>query len=339
MSVTHTIKLIDLTDVAKRQLLRRCFTDSQSLRPDVSSQAVTEAAARTFATLAQNLRERRDRIGQAHDPQRVAHFLDRIVFCLFAEDSGLLPGGVFSAIVEEALRDRSALSDMLADLFGKMRTGKGVGIHYTDTATIMKIVEPVVLRPLEAEWKDVKAQIARLKTSAAKDQRYLKFRERLGAFRVLDPASGSGNFLYLALRHLKDFDRHILDEARTLGLTADPKGQRITPQSVLGIEINPYAAEQARVTVWIGELQWQHAVGVCGGSMLRFLSSNTCRAQSRRASARHCVAEPEPAGAEGQRRVGVAVHLALRIGDNVQGRRRDAQRSAGPSAQRVTNIA
>lgn len=99
------------------------------------------------------------------------------------------------------------------------------------------------------------------KGHAKKDTLYLGFRERLGAFRVLDPACGSGNFLYLALRHLKDFDRKVEQEAKTLGVTADPNGQRVTPKTVLGIEINPYAAELARVTVWIGELQWQMANG------------------------------------------------------------------------------
>lgn len=365
VSVTHTIRLADLNDAANRQLLRRCFTDPDSLKPQITAQAVTEEAARKFATLAQTLRDRNDRIGQKHDPRRVAHFLNRIVFCLFAEDSGLLPGNVFSAIVEEALRDRSALADMLADLFDKMRTGKGrfgtvaiphfngglfddddvldlnfpevqilgeatkldwksiepiifgtlfergldpakrkemaglfdaapppikasrkkkalpatsaalplrggataaqrslgkgVGIHYTDTATIMKIVEPVVLRPLREEWETVKAAIAKAKGTKKKDDLYLAFRDRLGAFRVLDPACGSGNFLYLALRHLKDFDKLVESDGKALGATADPQGQRITPKTVLGIEINPYAAELARVTVWIGELQWQMA--------------------------------------------------------------------------------
>jgi len=368
VSVTHTIRLGDLNDAAKRQLLRRCFTDPASLRPDLTPQHVTEEAARRFATLAQGLRERRDRLGRPHDARRVAHFLNKIVFCLFAEDSGLLPGNVFSAIVEEALRDKSNLSPLLADLFDKMRTGKGyfgtvkipwfngglfddddvlellfpevqtlgeamkldwasiepvifgtlfergldparrkemaglfdaaadakagkgrrkkaeaapppalplkggataaqrslgkgVGIHYTDTATIMKIVEPVVLRPLAAEWETVKAAIDKAKGTKKKDDLYLAFRERLGAFRVLDPACGSGNFLYLALRHLKDFDKKVEEDGKALGVTADPKGQRITPRTVLGIEINPYAAELARVTVWIGELQWQMANG------------------------------------------------------------------------------
>lgn len=364
VSVTHTVRLPDLNDVGKRQLLRQCFVEPQKLRPDLTPQHVTEEAARKFATLAQNLRERRDGHNRLHDARRVAHFLNKVVFCLFAEDAGLLPGNVFSAIVEQALRDKSSLSHLLADLFDKMQTGKGyfgtvkipwfngglfddddvlellfsevqtlgeamkldwasvepvifgtlfergldparrkemaglfdhapaprarsavrgggrpdaslalplrggataaqrslgkgVGIHYTDPATIMKIVEPVVLRPLVAEWDTVKAAIDKARGTKKKDDLYLGFRERLGAFRVLDPACGSGNFLYLALRHLKDFDRRVEEEGKALGVTADTKGQRITVETVLGIEINPYAAELARVTVWIGELQWQ----------------------------------------------------------------------------------
>jgi hypothetical protein len=68
VSVLHTIRLGELNDVAKRQLLRRCFTDPASLKPEITRQAVTEEAARKFATLAQNLRERRDRIGQQESP-------------------------------------------------------------------------------------------------------------------------------------------------------------------------------------------------------------------------------------------------------------------------------
>lgn len=104
VSVTHTIRLGELNDVSKRQLLRRCFTDPGSLEPDITPQAVTEEAARKFATLAQNLRERKDRIGQPHDARRVAHFLNKIVFCLFAEDAGLLPGNALSAVVEGRTR-------------------------------------------------------------------------------------------------------------------------------------------------------------------------------------------------------------------------------------------
>jgi hypothetical protein len=80
------------------------------------------------------------------------------------------------------------------------------------------------------------------------------FLERLRRFRVLDPACGSGNFLYIALRTLKDIELQVLIEAETLGI------QRVFPlvgpEAVVGLEKNAYAVELARVTVWIGEIQW-----------------------------------------------------------------------------------
>ena len=101
---------------------------------------------------------------------------------------------------------------------------KGVGIHYTDPATIMKIIDPVVIAPLRRAWDEVKAEIAghratrdaaksaaaRTRAEEAARAAWVAFRQRLGAFRVLDPACGSGNFLYLSLIHLKDFDLEVM---------------------------------------------------------------------------------------------------------------------------------
>ena len=76
---------------------------------------------------------------------------------------------------------------------------------------------------------------------------------------MLDPACGSGNFLYLALQALKDLEHRVQLEAEALGFQrAFPE---IGPANVKGIEINPYAAELARVSVWIGEIQWMRRNG------------------------------------------------------------------------------
>ncbi len=84
--------------------------------------------------------------------------------------------------------------------------------------------------------------------------------ESLKSYRVLDPACGSGNFLYLGLKCLKDIELKSHLEAAALGL--DRQNDLVTgPHNVLGIELNEYAAELARVTVWIGELQWRTAHG------------------------------------------------------------------------------
>ena len=103
------------------------------------------------------------------------------------------------------------------------------------------------------------------------------FPESLRNFRVLDPACGSGNFLYLALRTLKDIEHQIILEAEMLGLP--PQFPAVGPESVHGIEINPYAAELARVTVWIGEIQWmlEHGRSLSRNPVLRPLDTIECR--------------------------------------------------------------
>ncbi len=94
---------------------------------------------------------------------------------------------------------------------------------------------------------------------------------------MLDPACGSGNFLYLALLALKDIEHRVAIEAETLGLARE--FPRIGPEAVKGIEINPYAAELARVTVWIGEIQWMRRNGFDVGRnpILKPLDTIECR--------------------------------------------------------------
>ena len=148
-----------------------------------------------------------------------------------------------------------------------------LGAHYTDRDKIMRIIEPVVMRPLLAEWETVKAGIAAdLKRAEAArsraagtrrrgeaERRLRAFLEDLRIFTVLDPACGSGNFLYLALHALKDVEHRVQLEAEAMGLQrAFPA---VGPANVRGMEINAYAAELARVSVWIGEIQWMRRNG------------------------------------------------------------------------------
>jgi type II restriction/modification system DNA methylase subunit YeeA len=142
-----------------------------------------------------------------------------------------------------------------------------LGAHYTDQQSIMRIINPVIVEPLAAEWQAAKAIIAERialyekggkgsKTALQEAQAaFITYLEKLKNFRVLDPACGSGNFLYLALRVLKDLEHKANLEAEQLGLHRQVSIE-VSPANVLGIELNPYAAELARVTVWIGEIQW-----------------------------------------------------------------------------------
>ncbi len=130
-------------------------------------------------------------------------------------------------------------------------------MHYTDRDKIMQIVGPVIVEPLLAEWAEVKAQIADLVENAPKATKdkllvgpalaarnralgqaealHKAWLDRLCAFRVLDPACGSGNFLYIALLELKNIEHRTNLEAEALGLARELP--RIGPEAVMGIEM------------------------------------------------------------------------------------------------------
>jgi len=137
-----------------------------------------------------------------------------------------------------------------------------LGAHYTDTGTIAKLIDPLVREPLAAEWDKIRPQLAagqgkgpKSKEGKAARAAYQGFLLRLNHFRVLDPACGSGNFLYLALKALRDIEKRAHVDAQELGLGAELSMQT-GPHNILGLEINEFAAELARVTVWIGDIQW-----------------------------------------------------------------------------------
>ena len=325
------IRIEELVEDSKRQVLKWVFTDPLKLRPEKSTAAVTEEAARRFAGLAEAMRVR------GLDSNQVAHFLVQCLFCMFAEDEGLLPEKIFTSLLSSAKNDVAKAANRIASLFNGMRDPKGVygnddiewfngglfrqivvpaltigeleklraasanmdwraidptifgtlferglgrgraalGAHYTDTGTIAKLVDPLVRAPLLAEWQatrekivkrmaaagafdDVKAAAAEVKATAkakkdmerrftaAKAARtkalndagrlYAGFLLRLNKFRVLDPACGSGNFLYLALKALRDVEKRAQIEAQELGLQAETELQT-GPHNILGLEI------------------------------------------------------------------------------------------------------
>lgn len=344
------IRIEDLMDDGQRQILRWVFTDPHKLRPEKSTAAVTQEAAQRFAALADAMRQR------GLDSNRVAHFLVQCLFCMFAEDEGLLPAKIFTDLLAAAKNDASKAADRIGKLFKAMQHPRGeygnddiewfngglfknisipalttsdletlrsasanmdwraidptifgtlferglgskrasLGAHYTDTTTIEKLVQPLVHDPLLKEWAGVQAKIAdrmtkskalaQAKAAAGKvkitaegkkevehkltlaksastrarneaNALYRGFLLRLNTFRVLDPACGSGNFLYLALRALREVEKRAQVGAQELGLQAEAALQT-GPHNILGLEINEFAAELARVTVWIGDIQW-----------------------------------------------------------------------------------
>ncbi len=112
---------------------------------------------------------------------------------------------------------------------------------------------------------------------AEADGLYRSFLARLRAFRVLDPACGSGNFLYVSMLELKNLELRVSVDAEAMGL--EPSFPAIGPEAVLGIEINPFAAELARVSVWIGHIQWarRHGYPPPSNPVLGNLDTIACR--------------------------------------------------------------
>lgn len=344
----HEIPLEKLPEPEYLQVLRWAFTDPERLRPGLTTEDVTQRAAGRFAGLAQKLRDR------GYDAHRVAHFLNRLVFCLFAEDAGLLNGSVFTRALEATRRRPETAEAMLRDLFRVMHKGGNfgpeyiewfngglfdsddalpltvddiddvleaakldwssiepsifgtlfergldpskraqLGAHYTDTGSILRIVNPVVKEPLLDEWATSRAAIkaslekadkakapaTRTKARNEAEQTLQAFMHRLGKYRVLDPACGSGNFLYLALQTLKDIEHRAALEAEELGMPRGFTGMNTGVQNVHGIELNAYAAELARLTVWIGEIQWmlRHGVQPTKNPILQPLQTIECR--------------------------------------------------------------
>ena len=164
-----------------------------------------------------------------------------------------------------------------------------LGAHYTDRAKIEMLIDPVIRRPLLAEWQAVQGARSRRRMAQPANGRrgrnggdspqaaVSRVPRTAARFRVLDPACGSGNFLYLSLQALKDLEHQASVEAEALGLQRE--FPQVGPETMLGIEINPYAAELARVSVWIGHIQWtrRHGYAAPSDPVLQPLDTIECR--------------------------------------------------------------
>ena len=327
----HRIELGDLHTARSIEILQAVFHQPDKLKPGRTSEAITAEAAQRIADLATRLREAGD------EPHRVARFLDRLVFCMFAEDIGLLRERMFTGLLETRRTDPERFSRVLAQLFEAMAEGgdfgpeevrhfngnlfsdadvidlkpealdllwaaakldwsavdpsifgtlfeRGLdpakraqlGAHYTSREDIETLVDPVVMQPLRREWDELRETVESLLTTGRKrpngkttkpasaavmrkarreaERIVQRFLERLSHVQVLDPACGSGNFLYVTLQKLKDLEKEVIVYAGRNGLGSFIPF--VGPWQLHGIEINPYAHELAQMTVWIGYLQW-----------------------------------------------------------------------------------
>jgi hypothetical protein len=317
---------IFLADLEKHaDTFRAIFTDARSLDPSKHAAKVTREIAAHLANLAKSLEEAK------HDPERVAKFLMRCVFTMFAEDVELLTRETFVKmldrwyddpdqfvpeveafwrtmneggslpIVGKILRfngglfaDPTALplnksqlwilrlaaqqdwADVEPAIFGTLleraldaKERHRLGAHYTPRAYVERLVKPTIEEPLREEWEIVRAEVRTIiaagkgdddrKAEVAARKPVHDFYDRLRKIRILDPACGSGNFLFVALDVLKRLENEVLDLLHDLGDTAMfvTHGNPISPEQFLGIEIKPWAKEIAELVLWIGYLQWQ----------------------------------------------------------------------------------
>ena len=137
-----------------------------------------------------------------------------------------------------------------------------LGAQYTSRSDIVTLVEPVLMAPLRREWAALKASLLpafKRGQGTPQDRARLEaFLKKLRKLVVMDPACGSGNFLYVSLQMLLDLEKEVITFATMLGFQFTPE---VGVHQLRAIEINPYAYELAQITVQIGCLQWRRDNG------------------------------------------------------------------------------
>jgi hypothetical protein len=137
-----------------------------------------------------------------------------------------------------------------------------LGAHYTPRSYVERLVLPTVIEPLRESWRYVQAAALVLAQEGKQKEVEAELRAfhlRLCQLRVLDPACGSGNFLYVTLEHMKRLEGEVLNQLHEFGhgqSLLEAEGLTVDPHQFLGLEINPRAAAIAELVLWIGYLQW-----------------------------------------------------------------------------------
>lgn len=319
----YRIMLDDLRDPDVRDRLAAIWDKPASLDPAARAAQVTRDIADLLATVARRLEKR------GHNAEGVSGFLMRLLFTMFAEDSGLIPEASFTTLLKAQRAQPQHLEHQLTALWTAMDRGEfspalGVplkkfngylfkdrstipleaeeldvliqaaehrwtevepaifgtlleralnakersklGAHYTPRAYVERLVGPTLIEPLRVDWAGVRVAATEL-IDQGKPEEARKvveaFHGTLARTRVLDPACGTGNFLYVAMARMKELEGEVLDLLVDLGddqYLAELTGHTITPENFLGIEINPRAAAIAQLVLWIGYLQWHFRV-------------------------------------------------------------------------------
>src|SRR6266436_8640058 len=298
-AVLHAFNLEELAEPKNLDILRKLFTDPNALEPGETTEAITQDVAERFSGLAEGMRIRNV------PAEKAAHFLMKLMFCMFAEDIELLPGKIFSKLLTACKDNPDLLTNRLSELFQAMCKGgyfgvdailhfngglfadadvvpllppeiaqlirandrdwsnvepsifgtlfertldpakrSQIGAHYTSKEDILTLLKPVLMAPLQREWAQVQADCEKLwaelqqavreakgnkqakepaKRRKAFEKRLTDFGHRLAEVNVLDPACGSGNFLYVAINLLLDLEKEVITYGANHGVSWFPQ--------------------------------------------------------------------------------------------------------------------
>jgi len=325
----NAARRIDLRTLWQRddeiEFLRAAWEHPETLNPAVRGRVVTREVAERLARLSAALE------GRDIDDERVARFLMRCVFTMFAEDVGLLADKPFQSAIQEFQADPAEFGAVMAELWKAMDAGTRFGLRkllrfnghffrdaealpldrgdlavladaaradwrqveptifgtlltraldsrerhrlgaeYTPREYVERVVRQTVDVPLRERWAPVQAHAAELAGSRRKKDRDAALGELRGfhrwmrGLRFLDPACGSGNFLYVTLHMVKRLELEVLRAIEEITGHPELGIEEVGPWQFQGIEIKPWAREIAELTLWIGYHQFwiEHHKGV-----------------------------------------------------------------------------
>lgn len=253
--------------------LMRClftmFAEEQSVRllPPGSFTALLKDARdhpETFAPLIGGLWKSMDTGGLSHVlRQRVRRFNGGLFSdCEAIELNREEIGELYQAALHDWTEVEPAIFGTLLEQALDKTERKRLGAHYTPRAYVERLVIATIIEPLQREWEtEVLGTVERERTDnpRAAIKAVHDFHVRLAETRVLDPACGTGNFLYVALELMKRLEGDVLEVLNDLGGqdALEMENSSVHPRNFLGMELNPRAAAIAELVLWLGYLQWQ----------------------------------------------------------------------------------
>lgn len=326
----YRLPLVALRDLETRALLKDIWTNPSARDPRLRAAEVTRDVSRRLAEVSKALEmsnrfRARDlaAVGlESAEIEETALFLMRLLFCMFAEDIGLLPKDAFKSFLAEGVENEDWFEQGLKGLWGAMNAPEPgnrfaaalkarvdyfngglfesnrvftltkhdrgellaaartdwrkvepaifgtlleqaltaaerarLGAHYTPRAYVERLVDATIIEVLSGEWEEAQERMTDPEATADEALAIVTaFHDRIADVTVLDPACGTGNFLYVAMEAIERLEAGVIETIDSLGGSAEP---RVGPHQFFGLELNPRAAKIAELVLWIGWLRFR----------------------------------------------------------------------------------